>query len=1410
MKNLLILVSFLISTHAFAQTDLPSMNWFKDSKPFNDCMRDGVARMIADVPNKASTLFSLATVIKAPVKQVDPIGNIEYTVSYGFYVNYKPGLGDNYFAQEGFCMHTVPANSPRDYMSSSIPILDTRLTDYTISCGSVIDFAKKTVIETVPVFGTNFSLNYSSEFNAETNVNRRINNSYSFFRNINSVYRVERFNGTTEQKLASTDYPISISSHFSNYFQVPSSSTLWVRDQFKSVARIRTDLLGVERGNGPVFCTYKWEENASGTLTLRTECSYPEESTYLIESIADTGVLYHPEVWGLNGWTVSDHHYFDSGSLTLFSGAGERISYTTSKFVNDPTLGEVLVLINKRNEQELFIFDLQGRHLETRDAFLGHVVHKFAYDVNNKLISIADRFNSKTNFIYSGNLLQKIVSPYGVETKFQVNQSKIVNVLDPEGFSFEMTYDSFGLLSTFKSNNGVVTAFVYNSDGEFIREDKNNGLIQYFTQFVIDGVSVLTKNVNFGLVRKVEIASNDQNLIANELDQNNNLISQQLRSHIYNITQFNFEQEKNTEVFSPSNEWGQDKIIVNQSVRQITESDQNVTALAEHSENRTYDVSNNILKLQRYQSVSSNENYVVQTTFDKSKNEITATDNVGNASTVQFNVNNLASRITNVDAFPTDLQYDSKGRLIKVTKGTQFESFIYDVHGYLASTNNNKNQITQFIRNKKGQLLKKVLPNRDTIEFEYSDGGAVKKIIAPNGQIHNFGMSLGDYVTQVISPNNKSTVFDYDSDKRLKSIIKPSGKTLSYEYEPGAGGLKKISMPNGPILINERDIRSRIKSITSPDNIKLNFTWASNQIQSQSWYDNGELIAKLESSFYEDMFKVKTIFLNEYLVASYNYQNGVLSSIDNLGFTYSNQIDANARIQKISNNSGFSIEYVEQDTLSGDQPEQLITARIYDGAESQLYITLKRAYDNFGQATEFTTTTLNQATGTYNSYFSLMPVYDINNRLVQLNKTRKSFVNGQEVNSLDFVNQYLYPAGSNNNIKTYQQSISVNHTQSPIKRTVASHNNDDQLTKLQGSINRDYKYNEDGELSEMTNCFGSTKYEYDSLANLKKVIFPNGKTIEYKVDAFNRRFKKIVNGQTVEYYLWYDQNRLAAVLDGSKNPKVMYVYGAESANVPGYVIKNGKTYKIIHDPGTQSVRYIVDSENAMIVQESEYDEHGNIMKNTNAEFQSLGFAGGLYDSDTKFIRFGARDYDPTVGRWTTKDPIGFAGGDTNLYAYVAGDPMSYVDPEGLCPCGNAKNLLQTARSDKRDWSENSDRSDVNSGFGVGTSKCNLYADTQYENSGYNLPNTGGTFVSQLLGLYPPGAKTLSDPKYELDGWVVVSGPPQAGDLLAFEGHVGIATGNGTSISASPRGVVENKWGFRNRESPIVRRCQCPN
>jgi len=64
-------------------------------------------------------------------------------------------------------------------------------------------------------------------------------------------------------------------------------------------------------------------------------------------------------------------------------------------------------------------------------------------------------------------------------------------------------------------------------------------------------------------------------------------------------------------------------------------------------------------------------------------------------------------------------------------------------------------------------------------------------------------------------------------------------------------------------------------------------------------------------------------------------------------------------------------------------------------------------------------------------------------------------------------------------------------------------------------------------------------------------------------------------------------------------------------------------------------------------------------------FQPFGFAGGLYDPLTGLVRFGARDYDAEVGRWTAKDPIRFDGGDGNLYGYVGNDPVNWVDPSGL-------------------------------------------------------------------------------------------------------------------------------------------------
>jgi RHS repeat-associated protein len=70
----------------------------------------------------------------------------------------------------------------------------------------------------------------------------------------------------------------------------------------------------------------------------------------------------------------------------------------------------------------------------------------------------------------------------------------------------------------------------------------------------------------------------------------------------------------------------------------------------------------------------------------------------------------------------------------------------------------------------------------------------------------------------------------------------------------------------------------------------------------------------------------------------------------------------------------------------------------------------------------------------------------------------------------------------------------------------------------------------------------------------------------------------------------------------------------------------------------------------MIIKRIDYDAFGGIINDTNPAMNiPFGFAGGLHDRQTGLVRFGARDYDPALGRWTVKDPIDFEGGDANPF-----------------------------------------------------------------------------------------------------------------------------------------------------------------
>jgi RHS repeat-associated protein len=192
------------------------------------------------------------------------------------------------------------------------------------------------------------------------------------------------------------------------------------------------------------------------------------------------------------------------------------------------------------------------------------------------------------------------------------------------------------------------------------------------------------------------------------------------------------------------------------------------------------------------------------------------------------------------------------------------------------------------------------------------------------------------------------------------------------------------------------------------------------------------------------------------------------------------------------------------------------------------------------------------------------------------------------------------------------------------------------------------------------------------LGNLRSVQLPNGNKIEYVIDARNRRIGKKVNGVLTQAFLYQSSLNPIVELDSNGNVVSQFVYGSK-ANVPDYMLKDGKTYRILSNH-LGSPKLVVDISDGSVVQKMDYDAFGNVTFDSNPGFQPFGFAGGIYDLDTQLTRFGARDYDAQTGRWTAKDPIGFLADGTNFYGYILNDPINAIDPMGLCP----KDCLQEA------------------------------------------------------------------------------------------------------------------------------------
>ena len=216
-----------------------------------------------------------------------------------------------------------------------------------------------------------------------------------------------------------------------------------------------------------------------------------------------------------------------------------------------------------------------------------------------------------------------------------------------------------------------------------------------------------------------------------------------------------------------------------------------------------------------------------------------------------------------------------------------------------------------------------------------------------------------------------------------------------------------------------------------------------------------------------------------------------------------------------------------------------------------------------------------------------------------------------------------------------------------LSATDIEHDDQDRLLEYGTLV---FSYDERGRLNTVFDTATSeeTYYDYDIQGGLRSAELPDGRTVRYTTDPTGRRVERWVEDTdgdeepgSYQRYVYKDGLNPIAVLDADGEVLQRFVYGSRP-HVPDYMVTDDGTYAFVTDH-LGNVRKVIDVDTGQVAQRLEFDAFGQVLVDSSPGLQPFGFAGGLYEPETGLVRFGARDYDPTTGRWTAKDPIGFGG-----------------------------------------------------------------------------------------------------------------------------------------------------------------------
>jgi len=575
-----------------------------------------------------------------------------------------------------------------------------------------------------------------------------------------------------------------------------------------------------------------------------------------------------------------------------------------------------------------------------------------------------------------------------------------------------------------------------------------------------------------------------------------------------------------------------------------------------------------------------------------------------------------------------------------------------------------ENLIVEYEYNKNGDNAKIIAYNSDTgnqtTQYSYNKAGKLKKTIDADGSIRkNIFDSYGFLKEQEIKEDENTTLHHFSIEcNSFGNIIKIS------DYNNPGTIYKTFEYNN---ILNE--IKESVDYNSASDN--------SDDVVITNTFDNntGQLLLHemrigasgatrtVEYQYNDGGMNDRIIYpQGDYVEFGYNVRNSIDSIYYNgsdnnhlvCGYTFDsfNRIDS----KTIKNNGG---EIVSLDILYNDYSE-MEQYKWTQNSGSTTLLDYQYGYNDIGlRLYKFKA---------HNDDNSELYQYDTAGRLIDfkrgtLSEPDRDSISGTPVTQEQWTLDELY------NWKSW------------IKDTQTENRTHNLVNELTARDSQNFTYDGKGNLT----ADGTYTYEYDVFNRLVEIKEDSVTKAEYIYDASDRRIAKVVHEGTettnIEYVLSVDNQIIEEYKDGVYEKS--FVYGLyideplmmelDSAEkyfyctdaqysitvmldetgdiVEGYDYTPYGTMEVYTDAGTDSTWFTDDDEY------NESDEIGNPFR----------YTGRYYDKESSLFHFRARYYSPELGRFLSRDPVGFTSG-YNLYA-------AYFTLNDLDPTGNF-NLLR--------------------------------------------------------------------------------------------------------------------------------------